>query len=217
MNTAFDLALLVGDGLMAGVCFIFSVAIMPALGRLAPGPAVAAMQAINRVIVNPLFLVVFLGTAGLNLAALVWAVGFASPGLAVSALTYLLGVMAVTVAGNIPRNNALDRLDPQAGEAPGAWARYQRAWTLLNHVRAVAATTSLALAALTVAEAIGEHIKTHEPGARGADPGILTARGDRLSAPAGVGVGRLSTSQLTPTRPTAAVPPCVRGSTPAPI
>lgn len=116
---AFVWALMVGDGLMAGVFFAFSIAIMPALRRVPATQAIAVMQVTNRAIVNPVFLLVFLGTALLNLGALPMAWWVGSLGLALSALIYLLGALAVTVAGNIPRNNALDRLDPLAPTAPG--------------------------------------------------------------------------------------------------
>ena len=52
-----------GSGLMAGLFFVFSVAIMTALERLMPHEGVAAMQHINVVIINPLFALVFFGTA----------------------------------------------------------------------------------------------------------------------------------------------------------
>jgi len=65
MKSLFFLPLLtlLGCGLMAGLFFIFSVCIMKALGQLPPEKGIAAMQFINVVIVNPLFMLVFLGTA----------------------------------------------------------------------------------------------------------------------------------------------------------
>ncbi len=52
----------VGSGLMAGLLFVFSNAIMRALTQLPPAAGLEAMQRINVAIVNPLFLTVFLGT-----------------------------------------------------------------------------------------------------------------------------------------------------------
>ena len=54
-----------GNGLMAGMFFAFSVFIMTALGRLPPDHGIAAMQSINIVILNPMFLSVFMGTAAI--------------------------------------------------------------------------------------------------------------------------------------------------------
>ena len=53
-----------GCGLMGGLFFAFSVAVMKALGRLPPAEGIAAMQSINVAILNPVFLTVFFGTAG---------------------------------------------------------------------------------------------------------------------------------------------------------
>ena len=86
---------IVGCGLMAGVFFAFSVAVMPGLRRLAPSDGIAAMQAINRSILNPVFMVVFVGTALVAAALAVstaWTWDEGDAGLRLAAgLTYLLG------------------------------------------------------------------------------------------------------------------------------
>jgi hypothetical protein len=51
----------------------------------------------------------------------------------------------VTIAAHVPRNDALEALDPHGGAATDGWAGYVREWTAWNHVRLV---TSLAAAAL---------------------------------------------------------------------
>ncbi len=60
-----------GSGLIAGTFFVFSAAIMTALGRLPPQEGIRAMQSINRVILNPIFLGVFLGTGVLSAVIIV--------------------------------------------------------------------------------------------------------------------------------------------------
>ncbi len=55
-----------GSGLMAGIFFTFSAFAMRALGRLPPDQGVRAMQSINIVILNPLFFLVFFGTAAVS-------------------------------------------------------------------------------------------------------------------------------------------------------
>ena len=72
---ALRFAAVLGCTLMAGLFFAFSVAVMGALARIQPPEGIAAMQSINRVILNPLFLTVFLGTAAVCLlvgAASLW-------------------------------------------------------------------------------------------------------------------------------------------------
>ncbi len=112
----------VGAGLMAGLFFIFSVCIMPALDRLPPNEGTAAMQQINIVIQSPLFLLVFMGTglAGLALAitsAWTWDEPHASLRLA-GGLLYVIGSIVLTFAYHIPRNDALDAV--KAGTSEGA-------------------------------------------------------------------------------------------------
>jgi uncharacterized membrane protein len=53
-----------GCGLIAGLFFAFSISVMKALAHIPAAEGIAAMQSINISIINPLFLSVFLGTAG---------------------------------------------------------------------------------------------------------------------------------------------------------
>src|SRR6476646_7433171 len=52
-----------GCGLIAGVFFAFSTFVMSALARLPAAQGIAAMQAINITVINPWFMLAFLGTA----------------------------------------------------------------------------------------------------------------------------------------------------------
>ncbi len=126
----------VGAGLMGGVFVAFSVAVMPALRRRPAAEAVAVMQEVNRVIVSPLFLLVFLGTGVAGVVAAVFDVR-AVPGAAL----YVVGALGVTMAVNVPLNNRLD------AEGEQIWERYIARWTAWNHVRALAATGSAVLLA----------------------------------------------------------------------
>ena len=137
----------VGCGLMAGLFFAFSVAVMPGLRRLPPADGMAAMQAINRAILNPVFLVVFVGTA-LAAAAIAistmwtWDDGGAALRLS-GGLIYLVGAFALTAAYHVPRNDALERLDADAPTSAAKWATYLGEWVPWNHVRAVASCAAL--------------------------------------------------------------------------
>jgi uncharacterized membrane protein len=139
----------VGCGLMAGLFFAFSVAVMPALRRLTPAEGIAAMQAINRAILNPLFLFVFVATALVSGALAVtsaWTWDQGSAGLRLAAgLSYLIGAFALTAAYHVPRNDALDELDASSGTAAGRWATYLAEWVPWNHVRTAASAASLVL------------------------------------------------------------------------
>jgi uncharacterized membrane protein len=137
-----------GCGTVAGVVFAFSNFVMPALGRLPAGGAIAAMQQINIKAINPLFMSVLLGTAVTCVATIVAAVadpGSYSPYLIGAGMLYLVGTIGVTRAFNIPRNDALARLDPSTSDAPGQWGRYLAEWSTFNHVRTVTALLAAGL------------------------------------------------------------------------
>jgi uncharacterized membrane protein len=139
----------VGCGLMAGVFFAFSVAVMPGLRRLPPSSGLEAMQAINRAILNPIFLVVFMGTtlvaAALAVTALwTWDDGGGALRLA-GGLTYVIGGFLLTAAYHVPRNNAIDQLDPADAGSAAKWTTYLAEWVPWNHVRALASSVSLVL------------------------------------------------------------------------
>jgi uncharacterized membrane protein len=141
----------VGCGLMAGVFFAFSTAVMPGLRRLPPADGAAAMQQMNRAILNPLFGVVFGGTALICLLLLVGAPFSGWGGSAwiiAGAVLYLVGSIGLTMGVNVPMNNRLDAADPASADGARLWADYLSRWTAWNHVRAVACAA--AAAALTV-------------------------------------------------------------------
>jgi len=140
------MAAAVATGLIAGLFFFCSVALMPALARLDQSAGIRAMQAINVVIVRPLFLLVFLGAAvGTGVLALL----APEPLHLVAAACYLIGVIVVSATANIPLNNALDAVAADSAEGERLWQRYLSRWTAWNHVRtltATAATLALILA-----------------------------------------------------------------------
>lgn len=143
-NTWAALTLLatLGSGLIGGVFFAFSSFVMPALDRLPPPQAIAAMQAINIVVVRSLFLVVFLGTAGICVLLIAHVLIAWAPQtiwqLAGSGL-YLIGTFAVTGVRNVPLNNELAAGIPSAPGSADLWGRYVSEWTFWNHVRTLAA------------------------------------------------------------------------------
>ncbi|MGH8530544.1 MAG: DUF1772 domain-containing protein [Nevskiales bacterium] len=136
------LATALGCGLIAGLFFAFSVSVMKALARLPPAEGIAAMQSINIVIVNPVFLSVFLGTAvGCALVMVASLLRWHDPGsvyLLVGGALYLVGSLLVTVVFNIPRNEALARIAPTDPGGASLWADYLSRWTAWNHIRTIA-------------------------------------------------------------------------------
>jgi uncharacterized membrane protein len=138
----------IGAGLVAGIFFAFSSFVMKALARIPPPQGIAAMQSINVAVINPVFMAAFLGTGAICAALAVLSLfRWSEPGsalrLAGSAL-YLVGTLLVTMAKNVPRNDALARVDPAGGEGARVWASYLVGWTTWNHVRTAAAAAAAA-------------------------------------------------------------------------
>ncbi|MFW6090736.1 MAG: DUF1772 domain-containing protein [Actinomycetota bacterium] len=135
-------------GLMAGVFFSYAVAVMPGLGRTDDRTFVGAFQAMDRAIMNPLFLAVFVGALLLTLLAgvlhLTEDARPAVPWIAAAFVLYL-ATFVITVRVNVPLNDAIkaagepDRIDAAAVRAQfgeGTWVRW-------NIVRTVLTTAAL--------------------------------------------------------------------------
>ncbi|MFJ6081890.1 DUF1772 domain-containing protein [Streptomyces sp. NPDC092369] len=133
-----------GTGLVAGVFCGFSTFVMRALAALPKAQGVAAMNSINVCAVQPPFMLVFLGSAVLcAVIAVVTFVVWPDEGtveLLVGSALYLFGTFGVTMVANVPRNDALLKLEPGTPEAATYWPTYVREWTTWNTVRTVASS-----------------------------------------------------------------------------
>lgn len=142
-----------GSGRIAGTFFAFSAFVTAALARLPAEQGVAAMQSINLVVINPVFLGVFLGTGLLSDvlavgAGLAWRDASAA-WIVAGAVVYLVGCLLVTMVSNVPLNNALSRMTAASPAVAQYWPEYVTRWTTWNHVRtaaALAATSCFMLA-----------------------------------------------------------------------
>lgn len=137
----------VATGLVAGTYFAFTCAVMPGLAATDDRTFVAAMQAINVKIENPVFFAGFFGAFVLPLiavfrqrkagggAALRWTIA----GLAL----YTVGLLT-TMGFNIPLNTTLkDAGDAASLADPGSVRRdFEDPWVAWNIVRTVASTAA---------------------------------------------------------------------------
>lgn len=139
----------IGSGLVAGIFFAFSTFVMAALGRLPAAQGTAAMQQINITVINPVFMLAFMGTGLVSLALLLATVfdwqGLSAKLILIGALLYLIGCIGVTMIFNVPLNDALAIAKPGTPEAATLWARYLDEWVFWNHVRTVVPAVSMAL------------------------------------------------------------------------
>ncbi|TDC02047.1 DUF1772 domain-containing protein [Nonomuraea longispora] len=135
---ALPLIALALHGALAGLFYSFSMSVMPALNAIDTAQAEAAMRSINRKILNPWLYLVFLGSPVAALVAGLLADGPAALWFFAAAAVNFAGSFLVTVAINVPMNNALN-----AGTMP--WRDFMRRWTAWNTFRAVASVASLVL------------------------------------------------------------------------
>src|SRR5688572_1469820 len=137
-------------GLMAGLFYAWSVSVTNGIGRLGDKEFLASFQAMNRAIINPLFMVCFLGAA--VLLPVTTYMNYGEPRfwyLLGAAVFYLAGITGVTFIGNIPLNVALDKFNIAAStpEQMAAFrAQFENKWNMLNHIRSIAGTIALVLA-----------------------------------------------------------------------
>ncbi|WP_217544853.1 anthrone oxygenase family protein [Streptomyces sp. GbtcB6] len=143
-----------GTGLVAGVFCGFSAFVMRGLSSLPPAQGVAAMNAINRAALTPAFMLVFAGSAVVcAMIAVVTFVVWPDDGKAELLLgsgLYLFGSFGLTAMANVPRNEALAKLEPGTPEAVSYWPVYVRDWTLWNHVRTFASAAAALVYVLAV-------------------------------------------------------------------
>ncbi len=139
-------------GLFAGLLYAFNVATVPALRSIKGTQHIAAMQAINDKIKNPVFFLSFFGpTILLPLAAYLHRDGSQFPFLVAAAALHIIGGNGVTIAGNIPLNDRLDKVDvSQLSEAEADRIRKEfqgpgTPWMRWHAVRTLAVIAATAL------------------------------------------------------------------------
>lgn len=120
---------------MVGLYFTFSNTVMKALKSMDNGADV--MVEINKVILNPVFMTLFIGS-GLGSAFL----SLTGTGItAVSGGIFFIGTTMVTVIKNVPLNNKLlHAVDNKARQ--NTWTEYLNKWVFWNHVRTFSALIS---------------------------------------------------------------------------
>ncbi len=102
----FILTILVG--LTAGLMFGFSTSVIPGLAQVSDENYIRSMKSINRKIQNLLFFIVFIGPVFLFIINLF--INFNPFNLATAGL-YVLGVFGVTIAGNVPINEKVEKFN----------------------------------------------------------------------------------------------------------
>tara|TARA_R110000868_G_C10949382_1_gene767691 strand:- start:2236 stop:2742 length:507 start_codon:yes stop_codon:yes gene_type:complete len=143
--------LIVLTGLSAGLCFTWSNAITPGIGRLDDLGYLRSFQQMNRTILNSWFFVVFFGPSLIGLISLYLFKG--SPAtllwlLILAMATYFFGVALVTIFGNVPLNEMLDKVDlntASSEELGQLRESFELKWNRLHHIRTISSIISFLL------------------------------------------------------------------------
>ena len=143
------------NSMAAGVMFIFSNTIMPALATLEAEEGITTMNTINDIIVNPFFILVFFG--GLVSAFPAYSM-WKNPGEycdparyygVATTVVFFFGNFLVTGTQNVPMNNALLAVDPDSEEGADYWENtYLTTWVAWNTARGIFATLAAILGSL---------------------------------------------------------------------
>ncbi|MBF4997674.1 DUF1772 domain-containing protein [Nocardia sp. BSTN01] len=138
----------VTTGLLAGVFYAYASSVMPALRQLDDRTFVDVMNRINTVIVNPVFMLSFLGSVAFTglAAVLYWrtdqrtVLWWVLLALALNVISFL-----ITSGGNVPLNNQL--ADTSSGDFTTLRHQFEGPWITLNILRALANTGALGVLA----------------------------------------------------------------------
>jgi uncharacterized membrane protein len=137
-------------GMTTGVIALYSHTLMPGLGKTDDRTFVAAVQSIDRAIINPWFMTTFFGgpiligvaavldLGGARRAALPWIV---------VAFALHLAVVVITLAVHVPLNDAIKAAgDPDHIDLARVRAAFHESrWLMWNHVRLVAAAAAFVI------------------------------------------------------------------------
>ena len=140
-----------GAGVLAGLYFIFSFCVMDALNAQPPAVAIATMNTINLLIVDPPFMLFFMGTplicAWLLRSCFKEGIGVTLENkcTAAGSLVLCLAEFLLTLFVHIPKNDALAAYTLGSGSDLSIWASYYTTWTPWNHVRMLASMATVVL------------------------------------------------------------------------
>ena len=152
MKTLIIIVAILSTGLMAGIFFTWTNAVKPGIGTLDDMTYMKAFQAMNRLILNPLFYIVFiLPVLTISISTYM---SFGSTKLYVfelfllSTLLYVLGVFLITIIGNIPLNELLENTDLEKislTELSDLRGKIENKWNNFNLIRTVSSFISFLL------------------------------------------------------------------------
>ncbi len=130
-------------GHLAGFFFAWTNPAMMGMAQASPAAYVETMQEINRAVQNPLFFMLFFGMIPVALAAVAFT---RIDPLVTLAACLCIGGFLVTVIGNVPMNETMDRWDVAFLPSDTEIEAFRARWEMLNTTRAVLLTLAVGLA-----------------------------------------------------------------------
>ncbi|MBE0570416.1 MAG: DUF1772 domain-containing protein [Ignavibacteriaceae bacterium] len=136
-------------GLMAGLFYSWSISVTPGLAKLGDEKYLSAFQSMNRAIINPSFLIVFMGLVILLILLSYFSYNSPTPVqfwyVLSATVLYLAGVMLVTFLGNIPLNNTLEalKIETMSAEQMASFRlAFESKWNTFNTIRTICSSLS---------------------------------------------------------------------------
>ena len=152
MKNTIIIVAIISTGVMSGIFFTWTNAVKPGIGTLNNISYLTAFKAMNKVILNPLFYIVFiLPVLMIPISAYMC---YGSPNFYVfkllfaTTLIYLFGVFIVTINGNIPINELLENIDLQKipeTELSSLRENIETKWNNFNLIRTISSFISFSL------------------------------------------------------------------------
>ncbi|MGX1779367.1 anthrone oxygenase family protein [Nocardia brasiliensis] len=162
-------------GLIAGLFYGYANSVMPALNRTDDRTMIDVMQKINVVIINPVFMIGFLGTVGFSILAALLHLGkeqrtvllWIGVGLVINVIAF-----AVTSGLNVPLNNQLAAAGDvsQIADLAAVRADFESVWVRWNIVRAVLHTLAFLVLCGALFVAGIQHGKANAAGSAATGP-----------------------------------------------
>ncbi|NER17793.1 anthrone oxygenase family protein [Spongiivirga citrea] len=138
-------------GLTSGLCFTWTNAVTPGIGRLNDLSFLQSFQAMNRAIINKSFLIVFFGPVFLLMVnaylhrntnpSTFWA-------FLIAAILFFIGVGLVTIFKNVPLNEILDKTileTASIGDLANLRELFEQPWNRWHMIRTITSCTSFVL------------------------------------------------------------------------
>jgi uncharacterized membrane protein len=144
------LAAILLTGLSAGLFFAWQFSVIPGTKRVQDSVYIETMQKINRAIINPPFMLIFLGPLVVQIISFVlhWDSSITHRLILGAIILYGIGTVIVTGLGNVPLNDKLDVLslkDLTEIQMASERQQYEAKWNRLHTIRTVFAVLSFML------------------------------------------------------------------------